>query len=390
MKGAASWVVLGLLAVVSAPAPAGEPGAGVPCEPPPWLARGICIDRQVRTRPPEPGMRVGRDDIRQIKGMGFGFVKLLLNPAVVQSGSTLDAASVAYFDQVVDLAVADGLPVVVCIHPEDEFKRGVLGSASAFEPFQEFMRALGRHLSGRWSPSQVALQLMTEPYGSSPNPADWNHWDRLQQRLWKAVRTEMPGHTLILSGDLTGSIEGLDDIHPVDDRNVLYSFTFYEPHLFTWQGGDWRSGVIPRLRGLPYPSSRATLAELPRLLSGMPEPLRPTAKTEIERYADQCWDRDRLAARIDKAVEWRRRNGGGVKLWCAEFGCYQATARPADRCCYLSDMRGVLEERGIGWAYWSYNETFSIMTPDSKPFWPPTTQTPDREVLKVLLPDRNP
>ncbi|MGO8750190.1 MAG: hypothetical protein ACLQNE_29950 [Thermoguttaceae bacterium] len=24
-------------------------------------------------------------------------------------------------------------------------------------------------------------------------------------------------------------------------------------------------------------------------------------------------------------------------------------------------MRTVLEDRGIGWAYWSYNETFSVM-----------------------------
>ena len=68
-------------------------------------------------------------------------------------------------------------------------------------------------------------------------------------------------------------------------------------------------------------------------------------------------------------------------------GCFQAAARPADRCRYLADMRSVLEERGIGWAYWSYNETFTIMTPASKPFWPPTTQTPDRDVLEALPPE---
>ena len=372
------------------PALAGTPDEQPPREPAPWLARGICIDRQVRTNPPEPGMRVGREDIRQIKSMGFGFVKLLVNPAVVKAGSTLHPASTAYFDQLIDWAAAEGLPVVVCIHPEDDFKRRVLANAGEFEAFLGFMSALAHHLSGRWTPGQVALQLMTEPYGTSPNPAYWYHWDRLQQRLWKAVRTGMQGHTLILSGDLIGSIEGLDNIHPVDDENVLYSFTFYEPHLFTWQGGTWRAGVIPVLKDLPYPSSRATLAELPRLLATMPESVRASARSEIEQYASESWDRDKLAARIDKAVDWRRRNGGRVKLWCAEFGCYQAAARPADRLRYLRDMRAVLEERGIGWAYWSYNETFTIMTSGSKPFWPPTAQTPDREALKVLLPGRAP
>jgi hypothetical protein len=48
-------------------------------------------------------------------------------------------------------------------------------------------------------------------------------------------------------------------------------------------------------------------------------------------------------------------------------------------------MRDVLEARGIGWACWSYNETFSIMTPDSTPFGPPTHATPDKAVLKALL-----
>ncbi len=367
---------------------ASPPGESNRHEPTLTLARGICIDRQVRTMPPEAGMRVDRADVRLIKSMGFGFVKLLLNPAVLKSASTLDVASMAYFGEVIDLAAAESLPVVACIHPEDDFKRRVLGNATEFEALVGFMTALAHHLSEHWSPSQVALQLMTEPYGSSPNPADWNHWDRLQQRLWKAARAGMPRHTLILSGDRIGAVEGLADIHPVDDENVLYSFTFYEPHLFTWQGGTWRSDVIPHMKNLPYPSSLATAAGRERLLAAIPEPLRATARTAIEQYAREDWNRDRLAARIDTAVNWQRRSGGRVKLWCAEFGCYQAASQPADRLRYLRDMRSVLEERGIGWAYWSYNETFSIMRPGSKPFWPPTAQMPDREVLRVLLPVR--
>ncbi len=389
VKPLSCWL-LSLLLLRAAPLPASPPDESHKHEPTPMLARGICVDRQVRTIPPEFGMRVDREDVRLIKSMGFGFVKLLLNPAVVKSGGTLDAASMAYFDRVIGLAAAEGLPVVVCIHPEDDFKRRVLGSAGEFEAFVGFMTALAHHLAGRWSPSQAALQLMTEPYGSSLDPSDWNYWDRLQHRLWKAVRGGMPRHTLILSGDRIGAIEGLEDIHPVADENVLYSFTFYEPHLFTWQGGTWRSGVIPHMQNLPYPSSLATLAERQRLLATMPEPLRATAGTEIEQYASENWNRDKLAARIDRAVDWQRRSGGRVQLWCAEFGCYQAAARPADRLRYLRDPRTVLEERGIGWAYWSYNETFTIMTRASKPFWPPTAQTPDREVLRALLPDRQP
>ena len=66
--------------------------------------------------------------------------------------------------------------------------------------------------------------------------------------------------------------------------------------------------MIPLLKGLPYPSGPATLAELPRLLAAMPNSC-GLARTEIERYASESWTRARLAARIDKAVDWQRRQG---------------------------------------------------------------------------------
>ncbi len=112
---------LTILLLVQASLPASPLDESPRHEPALALARGICIDRQVRTMPPETGMRVDRADVRLIKGMGFGFVKLLLNPAVLKAGRTLDAASMAYFDEVIDLAAAESLPVVACIHPEDDF-----------------------------------------------------------------------------------------------------------------------------------------------------------------------------------------------------------------------------------------------------------------------------
>ena len=55
----------------------------------------------------------------------------------------------------------------------------------------------------------------------------------------------MPGHTLILAGDQVGKIEGLITTEPVDDENVMYSFTFYDPFLFTLQGAAWLTpGVV--------------------------------------------------------------------------------------------------------------------------------------------------
>jgi hypothetical protein len=72
----------------------------------------------------------------------------------------------------------------------------------------------------------------------------------------------------------------------------------------------------------------------------------------------------------------------------AEFGCYQRTIAPAVRYRYLQDVRETFESHGIGWAYWSYNETLTVMTSQRQPFGPASIQTPDRKLLEVLFGSR--
>jgi len=351
----------------------------------PLLRRGVCIDRQFRSVPPEPYMRFGRDDIRLLKGLGFDFVKVLLNPEPLLSGASFDPVRVWYVDQLVDSVAVERLPAVVCVHPEPAFKTRALSDPDAFGRFEGFLAGLARRLAQRWSPREVALQLMTEPYGGSERREDWNHWDRLQHRLWRAVRAAMPQHTLILSGDRAGSVDGLASITPVPDAQALYSFTFYEPAVFTQQGGTWIPDDMPYLTPLPYPSGPETLACLHRLQSGAPTEWRDSIRRRVELYASERWDRRRLERRIGQAVEWSQRHGG-ARLWCAEFGCYQA-APCEDRLRWLREVREAFEKNGIGWAYWSYNETFTLMAEPRVPFGPASAQTPDAQVVAALLPD---
>ena len=215
-------------------APASEPPAVVsqvgPAEPLLALDRGLCIDRQFRTIPPEAIMRITGDDIRLIKSMDFEFVKLIVNPEPLLSDTGLNNAKSWYLDEIVQRVVDSGLPVVVCIHPEWKFKETILSDPREFDRFVQFLEAVGQFLAARWSPKQLALQLMTEPGG---NVLDWNE---LQPRMWRAARRAMPDHTLILAGDQVGRIEGLLTTKPVDDPNVMYSFTFYDPFVLTLQG----------------------------------------------------------------------------------------------------------------------------------------------------------
>jgi endoglucanase len=225
---------------------------------------------------------------------------------------------------------------------------------------------------------------MTEPGG---NTLDWN---QLQPRMWRIAREAMPLHTLILAGDQVGKIEGVLTTEPVDDTNVAYSFTYYDPFLLTLQGGQWLTPKLwSHLGKIPYPGSPEILAShLPSILERIPATpadWRPAAAGMLKAYGEQRWNRDKIAARIGLLRDWNQRHGGGLRIWCAEFGCYQRTIDPEDRYRYLQDVREAFESHGIGWAYWSYNETLTVMTEDREPFGPAEKQVPDQRLLKILL-----
>ncbi|MFC1805866.1 glycoside hydrolase family 5 protein, partial [Planctomycetota bacterium] len=351
------------------------------------LKRGICIDRQFQAIPPDPRMRIAREDIRSIKSMGFGFVKLIVNPEPLMSGSRLDTSGKRYLAEVVDRVVDEGLPVVVCIHPRWQFKKAVFSDPDEFSRFIEFLGDMGRFLAAGWGPKKLVFQLMTEP---GRNAMDWND---LLPRMWQVARRAMPEHTLILAGDKSGQIEGLLRTKPVNDSNVVYSFTFYEPFVLTFQGGRWRTPKWwSHLGSVPYPSSPRIAADrMPRILERIPaDPAgwRPAVKRVLTDYGNARWNREKIAARIKELADWDRSYGGGLEIWCAEFGCYQRTIAPADRYRYIKDVREAFEENGIGWAYWSYNETFTVLNPVSRrPFTPPGADTDgivDADLLDAL------
>ncbi len=115
---------------------------------------------------------------------------------------------------------------------------------------------------------------------------------------------------------------------------------------------------------------------------------RPAAEGLSLEYGNARWNKQKIAGEVRKLVDRNVSHGGGLRIWCAEFGCYQRTIDPESRYRYLKDVRETFEENRIGWAYWSYNETLTIMTPSRTPFGPAKEQTPDPKTLEALFAPR--
>lgn len=337
------------------------------------LNRGVTLDRQYRSIPDPPNFQ--SEDVKLIKLMGFDFVKLIINPEVHKSGNNI--INMYHIDTIVNMVTSHGIKVVLCIHPENNFKNTVFGDKHEFQNLCLWYERFAGYLSARWGVNELAFQLMTEPFGTSSNSDNWNSWNKMQPQMWQAVRKDMPKHTLILSGDRIGRIEGLVLVEPVPDENVMYAFSHYEPFIFTLQGGIWVEfgAFMPYTQHVPYPSTPEIIdTALPDILTNVPNDLQEQATGDLKTYGTDYWNKNKLAERIQMLVTWSESHGG-VKLFCGEFGCLQKTIEPQHRYAFIRDFRQVFEENGIPWSYWSFNETFTVLD----------NGKPDKKMLNALF-----
>jgi endoglucanase len=291
------------------------------------------------------------DDIALIKAMGFDHVRLSVNPQPLldeREPNKIPAAYLASLDAAVKMILDHGLSVVIDLHSESDFKARLAKDDLFVEKLADFWRALAGHYS-TWDAERVFLEILNEPEFS-----DRYRWLGVQMRLAAAIREGAPSHTIIAAGARWSDDDDLVFQEPLRDPNVIYSFHFYEPHIFTHQGATWSAYYWHWLRGVKYPSSPENAARAAALVPDEVDRL------QVIRYGQDHWDAQRITAEMKQAAEWARARR--VPVVCDEFGVYREFADPADRTAWLHDVRAALEHEGIGWTMWDYSGSFGVVT----------------------------
>ncbi len=307
------------------------------------------------------------EDIALIRKIGFDHVRLTLEPAPLLNAddpSRLKADYLNYLDHALDMILAQGLAVIVDIHPSDEFKKNLNSNDSQIEAFGKFWRALAQHLSTR-DPERVFLEVINEPMVE-----DGYRWLGMQGKLISAIRAGAPQHTIIASGHRWSGLAELLFMQPYADRNIIYNFHFYEPFAFTHQGATWAGPNPSFYKNIPYPSSPDSISKILDTIQNQ------SARDNLVRYGEDRWDAARIDREISSAAAWAARNH--VPLTCNEFGAYRKVAPPADRALWIRDMRTALERYGIGWTMWDYAGGFAVVNKQNG------RATPDWEIVKAL------
>lgn len=351
-------LLLGLwLCGLATPAPAAPPDERLAL-----LRRGVNVTAWFRYPasgdPARLATYMGDRAITDLRSAGFTFVRLAVDPALIDQPPILSALAGA-----VRRLRAAGLGVVVSLHPtgwrleEREADRAAL--SRAWRLLVPMLRAAG--------PGGAFPEIVNEPVFPSAAP----DWAWLRRRVVAELRAALPEHTFILPGNDWSSIAGLVATGPDADPNVVYTFHFYEPADLTALA-PWRNDLDRvRLARLPFPVDEAARCQAVGDGAGQPTAL------AIRHYCDHGWDAEMITARIGQAAAWARRNG--VRLLVGEFGAI-ATLTPQARGNWLRVVRFAAESNEIGWALWGYDDVMGFALP--RPI--PSVPTLDPAILRAL------
>ena len=334
------------------------------------LGRGVNLGNALEA-PTEGawGMVIQPAYLKLIREAGFDTVRVPIRWSAHASSDTpytVDPAFFARVDWVIDEAFAQDLNVVINMHHYDEiFER-------AGEHRERFL-AIWRQIAIRYKdmPDNLYLEPLNEPHDNLTA----GRWNGLLAEVVDVIRQVDGVHTLILGGAEWGGVNALGKLRLQDDENVILTFHFYDPFLFTHQGAEW-VGPEYHTVGVQWPGPPA-------------EPLTPIPEAEavgwikswFQDYNTVAGDRNPAGPRpIQKQLDWAVRWGErlGKPLWMGEFGAY-SKADMRSRVNWTTFVRQEAEARGITWAYWEFGAGFGVYDREAQRW--------NEDLLRALVPE---
>lgn len=259
------------------------------------------------------------EDFRRIRKAGFDHVRVnVFGLKYLNRSNVLDPKILSTLDHIFDLAEANGLWVVLDQHDNSLCQ-------SSPEKCKEPTLTFWRQISARFARARpkVVYEILNEPGGAMTH----EQWNDLLRAALALVRRSEPGRIIIvpaLNVPEEDAVEKLDI--PADDRRLIVTVHYYDPHRFTHQGAPWNSA----------------LANVHNVTWGG-----EAARRKVEE---------------DFEIIARWANAERRPVYLGEFGVL-GTAPAISRAAWTRHVARTAEALGWGWAYWQFDHDFALVDP---------------------------
>jgi endoglucanase len=293
-----------------------------------------------------PADKYGRKDFEKVKALGVDHIRLPMRSndfSTRKPDWKLDPLYLTYLDRVLDWAEETGLYLLLDNHT---FNNKIPDGED--EDLEEALCKVWTQLAGRYKDRGplIMYEVFNEPHGISDEK-----WGAVQGRVIESIREQDTRHTIIVGGTNYNSIGGLEGIPEYPDSGLIYTFHYYDPHVFTHQGNSWDTIPLTNLGAVPFPWDAARMPKLP-------EDLRGTQYEEIFASYDRLSSKETMENRIAEAVSFA--NKRKVPVFCGEFGAYMKTALHEDRVRWHQRVIGLFDSMDIPWTIWEWDSAFGV------------------------------
>ncbi|QJW90989.1 cellulase family glycosylhydrolase [Spirosoma taeanense] len=246
-------------------------------------------------------------------------------------------------DSLVQWALANNLNVIIDLH-HIEFDGSVKG-ADAPERLAWLWQQIAERYRGT-DPERVILELRNEPHDMTAAA-----WRAQATQLIQTVRSIAPQHTLLVGFHDWNGLDALIRSEPFADPNLIYTFHFYDPFVFTHQGASWAGSGLPDLKGIVFPATATTKINVPASAKGT------WVESAINNYASEA-TYENMYRRLELAKNWSVAKS--VPIFLGEFGSYNLNADADSRCRHAEAIYVALGKLQIPSAWWEWDGGFAM------------------------------
>jgi endoglucanase len=316
--------------------------------------------------------KYSRTDFEQIKSLGCDVVRLPINLHFMTNGNpdyTIDPLFYSFIDQVVGWCEELGIHLILDNHTFDV-------TTDTDPQVGTILEKVWKQMASHYlnSSTLIYFEILNEPHGIADNI-----WNSIQQKVVTAIRKVDTKHTIVVGPASWNSYNNLNAMPVYSDTNLIYTFHFYDPFLFTHQGASWTD--LTPVTGIPFPYSADKMPVCPATLKG----------TWVEsNFNNYKIDGTALKVKqlIDIAANFSKQRN--VPVFCGEFGVYDLNSPPADRVFWYETVRKYFEEKSIAWTIWDYQGAFGLYNKNSNEFFEHDLNVPLLEGLGMNVPEQTP
>jgi len=292
-----------------------------------------------------PFTKYNKQDFADVKSLGVDVIRLPVKMHNMTGGAPdykLDPLLLKFLDTAVDWAGEYGLYIIIDNHSFDPVK-------GLSDDIDKILIPVWTQIAQRYKDRGdfVVYEILNEPHGISDK-----RWGEVQGMAIDAIRRIDQKHAIIAGGTDYNSIGKLSAIPVYTDKNLIYTFHFYDPYLFTHQGATWGEPSLASLKGLTFPANIRRLPKFPAGLVG----------TWVEGSFRYNYEKDAQPSAIyrtlDKAVAFSKERN--VPVFCGEFGVFMVNSPKEDRARWYELVAKALDSRGISRTSWDYYGGFGV------------------------------